>query len=454
MNVGGAAASQGGVSTSPSGKPKYLNMLYATREANVDAINLAIPAFATTFGVDINLDTKPFSSLQPKIFSELVSGSSFYDVMSVDVSMMATVVGQLEPLSPYIANSALNTDFALNLGDFMSKVFFDTVVFNSSKPHLHHPHPDKVDVDAIINEGFDIYGVPIQANALTLSYRKDLFQNAEEKATFQRRFGKPLQSPETWDDFVNVASFFTRPDKRLHGTTLMAGSGDWATDDFKTMVAAWGGDGHLVSDDFQLAFNSSQAVAALGFYSDLINKHRVTPPGVTSFSWDEAESAFDSGLTAMSMNYHQGSLIVPGEVSYALVPMNVARGPHFGTWMLSVNKFSKNKEWAYRAAAWFTTAAVQTKMLQAQLHPTRTSVYEKARADPSLQKFGNFYEVLGKSLAVGVGRPRLTNYPDVDESIWDAVNSAARGLKSPADALSQAAIEVRAELKEAGYAAG
>ena len=32
--------------------------------------------------------------------------------------------------------------------------------------------------------------------------------------------------------------------------------------------------------------------------------------------------------------------------------------------------------------------------------------------------------ILGKSLAVGVGRPRLTNYGDVDRTIWVAVNDA------------------------------
>ena len=32
----------------------------------------------------------------------------------------------------------------------------------------------------------------------------------------------------------------------------MPGNGDWATDDFKTLLAAWGGNGYMVSDDFTL----------------------------------------------------------------------------------------------------------------------------------------------------------------------------------------------------------
>ena len=134
-----------------------------------------------------------------------------------------------------------------------------------------------------------------------------------------------------------------------------------------------------------------------------------------------------------------------------MVPKGKSIGPHFGTWMLSVNSFSKNKEWAYRAIKWFTSAATQTKALAQQLHPTRASVYATPppRIPAISAKFGNFYEVLGKSLAVGVGRPRLTNYGDVDRAVWVAVNNAARGAATPEAALKGAAGEVR-ELLEAG----
>lgn len=180
----------------------------------------------------------------------------------------------------------------------------------------------------------------------------------------------------------------------------------------------------------------------------------MTPPGVTSFSWDDVSDTFNSGLTAMAMNYHDMKLNqgVQGEVAYALVPKKVAAGPHFGTWILSVNKFSKNKEWAYRAVAWLTSAETQTRMLQKQLHPSRFSVYQKAVSDPQLQKdFANFYDVLGRSLAQGVGRPRLTNYSDVGKVIAVAVNNAATGSQQPQAALNAAVPQIKEMLRQAGY---
>ncbi|HYO30858.1 MAG TPA: extracellular solute-binding protein, partial [Thermomicrobiales bacterium] len=299
--------------------------------------------------------------------------------------------------------------------------------------------------------GFDVFGLPLQANALVGIYRQDLFE--QEAAAFEGQAGRPLAYPENVDQFVEVATFFTRPDQNLYGTTLMAGNGDWATDDFKTFLAAWGGNGYMVNDDFSLAFNSQEGIDALTWYAALINEHKVTPPGVTSFSWDDASAAFTQGLTAMSMNYHTEVLPpdVEGRIGYALVPEKVARGPHFGTWMLSVNKFGKNKPWAYRAVQWFTSGATQTQMLAAQLHPSRKSVYEAAKTDENAARFGNFYDILGQSLAVGVGRPRLTNYGAVDKEIWVAVNSAASGAKPAEQALAEAAERVNALLREAGY---
>jgi multiple sugar transport system substrate-binding protein len=430
-------------------------MLYATVEADSDAIKLVLPHFQSQFGITIKLDTIPYDALQQKVFAELASSSSYYDIMIVDTPWMPALTGKITPLSSYIKNSKLNDIAKPDLQDFIAKVFYDTAVYNPSKPYLHFPDPTQpINVDTITGHGFEIYGFPLQANVLTMSYRKDLFDDPHEQAAFQQQYKKPLQVPATWDDFVSVAQFFTRPSQRLYGTTLMAGDGDWATDDFKTLLACWGGNGHLVTDNFQLEFATSVGADALSFYSDLINKYKVTPPGVTEFSWDTAASTFGSGLTAMSMNYHNVSLNpgVKGEVAYAMVPKQVTYGPHFGTWMLSINSFSKNKEWAYRAITWLTSSAVQTDMLKKQLHPSRISVYQKAGADSSLvQQFGNFYEVLGKSLAVGVGRPRLTNYSDVDQAVWVAVNNAASGRMAPQTALSQAATRVKSALQQAGY---
>jgi multiple sugar transport system substrate-binding protein len=453
---GGGGGSKSGKADANQAKPTQLRMLYATAEANAAAVQSILPQFKQKFGFDLQVDTQPYEALQQKVFSELASQSPYYDIIIVDTPWAPALTKSIEPLSSFLNDSALNDQAKTDLGDFIPKVFYDTAVYKADKPAEHFPDATATpDVATITGKGFDVYGLPIQANALTMAYRKDLFDNAKEKAAFQQKYGKPLAVPTTWDQFTKVAQFFTRPSEKLYGTTLMAGVGDWATDDFKTLLAGYGGNGHLIGDNQTLDFNSDAGVQALTYYRDLINRYKVTPPGTTSASWDEAASMFDTGLTAMSFNYHELKLDdkVNGQIGYAVVPKGTAQGPHFGTWMLSVNKFGANKAWAYRAITWLTAAEQQVTMVKnKQLHPSRVSVYQEISDDPQIQKeFGNFYPVLGDSLAVGVGRARLTDYTEVSHAIAVAVNEAASGKTEPKAALESATGEVKRLLQQAGY---
>ncbi|HEU5431504.1 MAG TPA: extracellular solute-binding protein, partial [Thermomicrobiales bacterium] len=224
-------------------KPASLNMLYATVEADVDAIKLVIPDFKSETGVAINLDSQPYDALQQKVFAELASNSSYYDVLIVDTPWTPALAGKLEPISGYLTNKALNDVADVALDDFIEKVFYDTAVYNPKETHLQFPKQETIDLKAITDGGFEVFGLPLQANALVAMYRTDLFDDANEQSAFKQQTGKDLKFPETTDDFVEVAKYFTRPDKNLYGTTLMPGPGDWATDDFKSLLAAWGGDG-------------------------------------------------------------------------------------------------------------------------------------------------------------------------------------------------------------------
>lgn len=436
-------------------KPESLNMLYATAEANAAAVQALVPAFEEEFGFALNIDTQPYDALQQKVFAEFAADSSYYDIIIVDTPWAPALASKLEPLGDYIKDPELNDVADADLDDFIPKVFFDTAVYNRENPAAHFPDAEAApDVDAIQDKGFEVLGLPIQANALVMAYREDMFEDPQEQAGFEEATGRSLEVPATWDEFTEVARYFTRPDEKLYGTTVMAGVGDWATDDFKTLLAGWGGNGHLVGDDQSLAFNTPEGVAALQYYQDLIQDHKVVPPGSTSASWDEAASLFGAGTTAMSMNYHTLELDdkVDGSIGYAVVPAGEDRGPHFGTWMLGINSNSNNKAWAYRAITWLTASEQQITMTEQQLHPTRVSVYDEITGagseDPELR---NFYEVLGESLSVGVGRARLTNYMEVSNAIAKAVNRAANGDTTPEEALSGAAEEVTRLLTEAGY---
>jgi len=52
--------------------------------------------------------------------------------------------------------------------------------------------------------------VQFDADATILGYRKDLFEHPEEKSAFKERYGYELAPPETWEQYLDIAEFFTR----------------------------------------------------------------------------------------------------------------------------------------------------------------------------------------------------------------------------------------------------
>jgi multiple sugar transport system substrate-binding protein len=445
--TGCAGGGNGGGTEPASPKPAQLRMLYATAEADAEAVQKLVPAFKQKFGIDLQIDTQPYDALQQRVYAEIATRSSYYDIIIVDTPWAPALVRALEPLSPYLRNPAVNDVAPAALGDMIPKVLADTAVYDADDEIRPYPNPATAsDVAAVASQGFDIYGMPLQANAMVMGYRQDLFDDPAEKAAFQQRFGRPLTVPRTWDEYDQVAQFFTRPQQKLYGTTMMAGVGDWATDDFKSLLAGFGGNGQMINPDLSLAFTGPAGEQALTYYHKLITEQKVVPPGTTAASWDEAASSFDSGLAAMTFNYHSLTLdpAVGGSIGYAPVPTGKARGPHFGTWMLALNKYGQNKAWAYRAVTWLTAADQQKAMTADGLHPSRTSVYASLKGN-------DFYDALGESLAEGVGRPRLTNYTEVSRAIAVAVNTAASGEATPRQALDRAGDDVNRLLRAAGY---
>ena len=55
-----------------------------------------------------------------------------------------------------------------------------------------------------------IYGLPWWDGPVMFYYRKDLFENPQEKENFQKEYGYELNPPMTWKEFLDIAQFFTR----------------------------------------------------------------------------------------------------------------------------------------------------------------------------------------------------------------------------------------------------
>ncbi|MGO4184986.1 ABC transporter substrate-binding protein [Paenibacillus sp. TAF43_2] len=434
-----------------------LKVLYATVEAGSEAVINASENYEQQTGIDVEISTFPYNSLQEKVFTELSRMSSEYDLIAVDTPWMPKIIQYLEPITPYIQQTASTTE----IDDFIAKLFLDTSVYDKNMPQRAPLAMDTVNLDSITAAGFDVWSLPIQSNVLTVTYRKDLFENEANRVAFKKRFHRELSIPSTLDEYEDIAKFFTRDNNQdglidMYGTTLMAGKHEANFVDFKSFLHIFGG--KLFNENLDPVFNSESGVKALETYGSWILKDKVTSPDVLSYTWDEVEIAFGFGQAAMGMNVHDMKLhpkVHGGQVGYFMLPGvehggTLVRGPHFGSWGLAINKYSEHKEEAYQLANYLTSADVQRDYLRFRQHVTRKSAYAAAKTVPE-ESVREYYEVLGRSLNIGVGRPRIKNYDQISETVQTAVQQYLTGKKNARTALDDAAAKVGKLMKESGY---
>lgn len=146
------------------------------------------------------------------------------------------------------------------------------------------------------------FGAPCETDAVGFAYRKDWFEDATEKAAFQAKFGRALVVPNTWDEFKQVAEFFTRPDQKRYGCAILTGRGyDSLLMGWQQMMWAWGGSwGDPQTFVASGKVNSPESAQSLQFLKDLMS---FAPPGGVNLDYGGTLESFTNGSTAMSMNY-------------------------------------------------------------------------------------------------------------------------------------------------------
>ena len=111
-------------------------------------------------------------------------------------------------------------------------------------------------------------GLPYHDGPECLIYRKDLFDNPEERDRFARQYGETLTVPQTWEQFRRVASHFNCPGKSLFRLVLAAyPDGHNTVYDF--CLQLWTRGGELFEDSGRLRLDSAKAHEALEFYRTL-----------------------------------------------------------------------------------------------------------------------------------------------------------------------------------------
>lgn len=234
--------------------------------------------------------------------------------------------------------------------------------FENLKPFIDHQSPSafpKGWSDSLLalqqfNE--EIVGLPFHDGPECLIYRKDLFEDTIEQERYFAQFGKALVVPQTWDDFIQVARFFNRPEQNLFGS-VFACYPDGHNTVFDFCLQLWSRGGTLVDENGLVNVNTTAAIEGLEFYSSLVKDRTAVHPGSADFDSVSAGAAFARGEVAMMINWFgfasfcevdPGSA-VKGKVDVAEIPATVGhKSASLNVyWLYTMASGSRHKQIAY-----------------------------------------------------------------------------------------------------------
>ena len=298
--------------------------------------------------------------------------------------------------------------------------------------------------------GGQLLGLPYHDGPVVLCYRADLFDDAKEQSEFERRFSKPLRAPETWDEFVDVARFFTRPGDGLHGAAIAAyPDGHNNVYDFLTLLFSHGG--KLMDDSGAFAFRDSAGLEALSYLQDLIWKHRVVPENCFELDSVKSGAFFMSGRAAMMWNWFgfaAAAHAVPessirGKVRCALAPRaGGPRGRHASLnvyWVLSSAAGSRWPDLAYRFIRHCASPEMDLVTARNGAVGTRFSTLRNQALLGDLPMYG----ILEEAHRIAETLPQVENFAEIAEILGGAVYNALRHNHAAAEALRTASEQLQ-----------
>ena len=152
----------------------------------------------------------------------------------------------------------------------------------------------------------DFYCIPWHDGPECLIYRKDLFENPEERNAFANQFGRKLKPPITWEEFHETARFFTRPsqaNKQSLWGTLFAAYPDGHNTLYDLVLQVWSRGGELYTTAGAPTLNRQTVVESLDYYRAIVNDTKACYPDAAKIDSVHSGDIFLSGQIAMMVNW-------------------------------------------------------------------------------------------------------------------------------------------------------
>jgi len=251
-----------------------------------------------------------------------------------------------------------------------------------------------------------------------LYYRTDLLAEAG------------AQVPETWDQLVTTAQAIVKAGKAKIGFSWQAKQAEVLICDLVEFVTSNGGS-ILGADGKSVKIADVEAVDAVQFMYDTIEKHKISPADVRSWDEEPSRTPFTGGDVAFLRNWSYVHPISQDPKTSSVVgKVGVAPLPHFaggksaaclGGYQYGVNASTKKREASVEFLKWLSEPATQLRFAtELGLAPTRPEVFDS----PELAKAQPFMQTLKPVFVGATARPVTPKYAQVTLALQSAVSQA------------------------------
>ena len=443
VTAAGAKAATAAVSHHPAEirwqteTPRFdgLTLKMSTGDTYLEIFKMYADEVKEQFGIEFEYSMPAAQEMYQKDMLEFASGASSHDVVLFQPAW-------LPDYAPHLADlGALSEQYGL---DFHMEDALD--VFRTSYTTW---------------EG-TFLAVPIDADQHNFYYNRTAFEDERNREAYQTEYGTELKVPETWDQYVQAAEFFSGRDwdfdgEPEYGVVEAWQRGGYAWYWWESKFFGYGG--IYFDAEMNPLINSPAGVKALEIQMAIKD---FVPPGIANFGSPEARNAFMNGEAPMVVHWTSTAKLskdpeasqIVDVVGIAMVPGvqdgdTIYRRPALPTgWSAGIPKYSKNIEAAARILEFYLQPE---RSLAIALNPdTWSEPWRASSFDPELWReqwpddpeYGEaVIAVMQETLELGV--PDL-QIPGQDEyvKVADAeISAALTGAKSAQQALDDAAAE-------------
>jgi len=201
-------------------------------------------------------------------------------------------------LSSFVENKYVYSLNELNKGVSQSNLQFENSILKNYWEELGYYFKDSRYRDKSIIK----IGYPSAALTMVLMYNKEMLKDVKNKEAFKNIYKKPLVVPNNWEDFYNVAHFFSRNETK--GICIEGGTGGFLYFELMNFIGNMGGKltdserGWDSNMNTRILVASKENLKALEYYKTLKSFNQGGYSNVEQF---EQMKIMKEGKTAMAL---------------------------------------------------------------------------------------------------------------------------------------------------------